>query len=115
MALIEAVPELVAFHILPHVLEQGLLVRGSWTREELDLLVQGAEHSLVDHVMQVLLCDNAGLELGEVEPVAEGSLIELALALDDLLDLMDAMLLGGDAGHAWLCLFFPIYFFICIS
>ena len=73
-------------HCLLCQLDQGLFVWRSRTWKKLNGIVLRAEHVTDEHSIDIVLCDDGALELGEVEAVAKSRLIELSLVANGLAD-----------------------------
>ena len=60
--------------------------------KQLNGAILGAEHVADEHSIDIVLCDDGALELGEVEAISKSRLIELSLVANGLADVAHRVL-----------------------
>ena len=81
------------------LLQKNIDMRWPGAREHLDISELGTKGLARNNISHVLLIDHGGLELGEIEIIAENCLIEVTAVLDKLGELIDGELDSGTRLH----------------
>jgi hypothetical protein len=69
-------------------LHESLLVRWDWTGFQFDVMILSAKNIALNHGVNVIFCDDLGLDVWKEVSIADSGLVELALGRDLACDIL---------------------------